>query len=214
MLHALRSRSKRGIPSDDDSPQGSPAKVSRAALPRIDGSDVDDTRDVDPDHHHLSLLDSSLVAAAPIVMAPLPAPDDIASGSPLALRQSLAITLNAESSVPVRPPATRPRARPIRQLHYYQRFTIDQCLSALRSGSTTKRFAVSSPAGSGKTEMFVSLLPDIPDRGDADKVLILVPNLEILSQVRNLIRKRHRNKYEVDIEHGGNHPDDDSDADM
>jgi hypothetical protein len=62
--------------------------------------------------------------------------------------------------------------------------------------------------------MYVSLLPRIPNRGDADKVLILVPSLEISSQVEKSIRKRHRGKYEVDLEHGGHHPDFDSDPDM
>jgi hypothetical protein len=106
-----------------------------------------------------------------------------------------------------------PPVEPIRQLYYYQSDILALLIKALNSPTAVKRLAVSSPAGSGKTNAFVALLPDIPNRGNGDKVLIVVPSLEIMRQVKKCISTLHPRRYQVEVEHGGNHPRDD-DADM
>jgi hypothetical protein len=208
MLQSLRSRSKRGISSVTDTSLGTAAKVSKIAPPVVESVDsTEPANEIDLDHHHLVLLDSSVGMDTLAIQETATIPDiSVRHGEPTKAEVSSA-------SVPVAHSSTRCKPT-TRQLYYYQRDTIASCLEALKVGSGSKRFAVSAPAGSVKTETFVSLLPKIPNRGDADKVLILVPSLEILGQVKKSIRRRHRGKYEVDVEHGGNHPDDGSDADM
>jgi len=110
-------------------------------------------------------------------------------------------------------PTDSPQVKPIRQLYYYQRDILALLIRALNSPTAVKRLAVSSPAGSGKTNAFISLLPNIPNRGNGDKVLIVVPSLEIMRQVKKCISTLHPRKYQVEVEHGGHHPQDDE-ADM
>ena len=204
MLQSLRSRAKRGLSSVADTSSNPVAKVPRAASPDVDpANNTKCADDLEADHHHLVLLDTSENMDSLTIQEANTTPDA------LVRRQEVDVT----SSTQVERPSTRTKRTP-RQLYYYQRDTIASCLEALKAANGSKRFAVSAPAGSGKTETFVSLLPDIPNRGDAEKILILVPSLEILGQVMKSIRKRHRGRYEVDLEHGGHHPDEGSDADM
>ena len=208
MLQSLRSRSKRGISSVADTSPDPCTKVPKVAPPDIDQVNHTGRADeIESSHHHLVLLDPS------VIMDTLTIQEVVATSDVPVLQEEPKKADVDPAIVQVDRPSTRHKPA-TRQLYYYQRDTIDSCIEALSVENGSKRFAVSAPAGSGKTETFVSLLPRIPNRGDADKVLILVPNLEILGQVKQSIRKRHRGKYEVDVEHGGNHPDEDSDADM
>ena len=71
-------------------------------------------------------------------------------------------------------------------LRPYQESAIDACLSAVDSG--LKRIGVSSPTGSGKTFMFMNLIPRFPpvrsdqNREKAERVLIVVSSVELASQ--------------------------------
>jgi primosomal protein N' len=207
MLQSLRSRSKRGISSTDTSldPIAKVPRVDPLAIDQVNNTERAD--EIESNHHHLVLLDPSVIMDTLTIQEVVATIDD-------PVRQEEPKKADVDPATEqVDPPTTRHKPA-TRQLYYYQRDTIDSCIEALSVENGSKRFAVSAPAGSGKTETFVSLLPRIPNRGDADKVLILVPSLEILGQVKQLIRKRHRGRYEVDVEHGGNHPDEGSDADM
>jgi primosomal protein N' len=208
MLQSLRSRSKRGISSVTDTSLDPSAKVHRVAPPDIDPVDnTECANEIESEHHHLVLLDPSVIMDT-LTMQEVVATPDVPD------RQEEPEKADVDPAMVQVDRSSSRHKRVTRQLYYYQRDTIDSCIEALSVKNGSKRFAVSAPAGSGKTETFISLLPRIPNRGDADKVLILVPSLEILGQVKQLIRKRHRGRYEVDVEHGGNHPDAGSDADM
>lgn len=68
-------------------------------------------------------------------------------------------------------------------LRPYQESCIQSCLDALRAGST--RIGVSSPTGSGKTTIFISLLARITppfDRPNATRSLIIVSSVELARQ--------------------------------
>ena len=93
----------------------------------------------------------------------------------------------------------------------YQREAIDRFINALHGGFT--RVSVSAATGSGKTVTFLSMIKQIPKRGEGDKVLILVPTISIIRQIKGELRKWFRNVYEVDEEQGDKEPEDMS-ADM
>lgn len=93
----------------------------------------------------------------------------------------------------------------------YQREAIDRIVHALKGGFT--RVSVSAATGSGKTVTFLSMIKQIPKRGEGDKVLILVPTISIIRQIKGELRKWFRNVYEVDEEQGDKEPEDMS-ADM
>ena len=82
-------------------------------------------------------------------------------------------------------------------LRDYQESAIDACLSALASGQT--RIGVSSPTGSGKTTMFMNLIPRFPSlrprsrqRHESDEsgsVLIVVSSVELAAQAEGAAQK-------------------------
>lgn len=128
----------------------------------------------------------------------------------LELQQEEAEELASPSSVILRP---------------YQTEAIDACLAALQAGK--RRIGVSSPTGSGKTTMFMHLIPHIPwnsatsdPEGDRDlgvdrefheeaataqhrnkgQVLILVGSVELASQAEAAARRILGTDYTVEVE--------------
>jgi superfamily II DNA or RNA helicase len=85
-------------------------------------------------------------------------------------------------------------------LHPHQLYAINRVLKALGEG--VQRIGVSAATGSGKTATFVSLLQYIPKRGRGQKVLILVPRLQVLDQVLQECQARLPASYRV-ITHRG-----------
>lgn len=71
-------------------------------------------------------------------------------------------------------------------LRPYQKEAINACVEALNSGK--RRIGVSSPTGSGKTTMFMNLIPRIPPRNGGTQVLILVGSVELAHQAENAAR--------------------------
>lgn len=68
-------------------------------------------------------------------------------------------------------------------LRPYQEEAISACVKALEEGKN--RIGVSSPTGSGKTTMFMNLIPRIPSRKGGDQVLVLVGSVELAHQAEN-----------------------------
>lgn len=66
------------------------------------------------------------------------------------------------------PDLDTPNSSPTQTLRPYQTEAIDACLSALARGR--RRIGVSSPTGSGKTTMFMNLIPRIPPVNALDRV--------------------------------------------
>lgn len=71
-------------------------------------------------------------------------------------------------------------------LRPYQEEAITACVKALEGGKN--RIGVSSPTGSGKTTMFMNLIPRIPPRNGGKQVLILVGSVELAHQAENAAR--------------------------
>jgi superfamily II DNA or RNA helicase len=85
-------------------------------------------------------------------------------------------------------------------LRPYQEAAITSCLEALSSGLT--RIGVSSPTGSGKTTMFMSLIPEIPERGQRTRTLILVSSVDLASQAEGAARRMLGPEYRIEVEQG------------
>lgn len=93
-------------------------------------------------------------------------------------------------------------------LRPYQESAIQACLDALDSG--LNRFGVSSPTGSGKTTMFMRLIPQIPaaqatvDEGDEKgRTLILVGSVELARQAEAAARRLLGDDWTVEVEQSG-----------
>ncbi|KAF8327906.1 P-loop containing nucleoside triphosphate hydrolase protein [Cantharellus anzutake] len=90
-------------------------------------------------------------------------------------------------------------------LRPYQEECIESCLDALRAGYS--RIGVSSPTGSGKTTMFVSLISRLtpsPERPNASRSLIIVNSIELARQAADTVH-RILPDVSVDIEQGQHH---------
>ena len=85
-------------------------------------------------------------------------------------------------------------------LRPYQETAVSACLSALSSGLT--RLGVSSPTGSGKTTMFISLIPRIETTTEGSRVLILVGSVELANQAENAARRLLGDGYRIEVEQG------------
>lgn len=95
-------------------------------------------------------------------------------------------------------------------LRPYQQEAIDACLAGLGSGLT--RLGVSSPTGSGKTTMFMSLIPRIPPTSlepepgqasdDKGRTLILVERGELAEQAEVAARKILGKEWSIEVERG------------
>jgi superfamily II DNA or RNA helicase len=85
-------------------------------------------------------------------------------------------------------------------LRPYQEAAITSCLEALSSGLT--RIGVSSPTGSGKTTMFMSLIPKVPDQGERTRTLILVSSVDLASQAEGAARRMLGPGYRIEVEQG------------
>jgi hypothetical protein len=207
--------SKRDLSGIYEEPMGPVAKVCRVSSP--DAHIV-----ITPNTFETDLRDmATVILATPTIQdTPSESRDQPIDRDPLILQDTSTVQGTA-TDTPVLPSIdlakgyliASPPVESIRQLYYYQSDILALLIKALNSPTAVKRLAVSSPAGSGKTNAFVSLLPDIPNRGNGDKVLIVVPSLEIMRQVKKCISTLHPRRYQVEVEHGGNHPRDD-DADM
>ncbi|KAI9632391.1 P-loop containing nucleoside triphosphate hydrolase protein [Dioszegia hungarica] len=90
-------------------------------------------------------------------------------------------------------------------LRDYQHDAIQACLDALSSGLT--RIGVSSPTGSGKTTMFMHLIPLIASpEGSQDgrgRTLILVGSVELANQAEAAARRLLGEGYSVEVEQAG-----------
>lgn len=85
-------------------------------------------------------------------------------------------------------------------LRPYQETAVSACLSALSAGLT--RIGVSSPTGSGKTTMFMSLIPRVETTEQRSRVLILVGSVELASQAENAAKRILREGWRVEVEQG------------
>ena len=85
-------------------------------------------------------------------------------------------------------------------LRPYQESAVSACLSALSSGLT--RIGVSSPTGSGKTTMFMSLIPRIEATDQRSRVLILVGSVELANQAENAAKRILGDSWRVEVEQG------------
>ncbi|KAF8306196.1 P-loop containing nucleoside triphosphate hydrolase protein [Clavulina sp. PMI_390] len=87
-------------------------------------------------------------------------------------------------------------------LRPYQEACINSCLEALGAGHS--RIGVSSPTGSGKTTMFVSLIERLGPRNgndDASRSLIIVNSVELVRQTAESVRRLFP-QLTVEIEQG------------
>jgi superfamily II DNA or RNA helicase len=85
-------------------------------------------------------------------------------------------------------------------LRPYQETAIAACLSALGSGYT--RIGVSSPTGSGKTTMFMSLIPRISKLKGRTRTLVLVGSVELASQAEAAAKKLLGEGWKIEVEQG------------
>ncbi|ORX36359.1 P-loop containing nucleoside triphosphate hydrolase protein [Kockovaella imperatae] len=101
-------------------------------------------------------------------------------------------------------------------LRPYQREAITACIEALSAG--VKRMGVSSPTGSGKTTMFMHLIPQViePDSEDTSsgtylsrwkrkQTLVLVNGIELAQQAYNAAKRLLPEDWTVEIEQGKKH---------
>lgn len=87
-------------------------------------------------------------------------------------------------------------------LRPYQEACIQSCLDAIKSGHS--RIGVSSPTGSGKTTMFVSLMARLespPGRPSATRSLVIVNSIELVRQTAENVRALFPN-LTVEVEQG------------
>jgi superfamily II DNA or RNA helicase len=96
------------------------------------------------------------------------------------------------------------------ELRDFQADAIDAVLHALTKDNL-KCIGVSAPAGSGKTTILTMLIPLIPSLDEGQKVLIIVPHVQLIRQTENVIRERFPKRYQIGIEQSSTsaHPDDD-----
>jgi ATP-dependent helicase IRC3 len=89
-------------------------------------------------------------------------------------------------------------------LRPYQKSCLQTCLDALRGG--VRRIGVSLPTGAGKTTVFVSLISQIPPRGDkrAKRALIIVNSIELARQSAAQVERLFP-ELSVEIEQGASH---------
>lgn len=85
-------------------------------------------------------------------------------------------------------------------LRPYQEAAITSCLDALQSGLT--RIGVSSPTGSGKTTMFMSLIPKVLPQEERNRTLILVSSVELASQAEGAAKRLLGPDWTVEVEQG------------
>jgi len=83
-------------------------------------------------------------------------------------------------------------------LRPYQEAAITSCLEALSAGLT--RIGVSSPTGSGKTTMFMSLIPKVGN--GSGRTLILVSSVDLASQAEMAARRMLGPSYSIEVEQG------------
>lgn len=87
-------------------------------------------------------------------------------------------------------------------LRDYQEDAIQKCLEALSSGLT--RIGVSSPTASGKTTMFMHLIPRVQSihepQGDRGRTLILVGSVELANQAEGAARRLLGPEWSVEVE--------------
>jgi len=82
-------------------------------------------------------------------------------------------------------------------LRPYQTEAIDACLAGLDRGLT--RIGVSSPTGSGKTTMFMSLIPQVEYLG-RKQVLVLVGSVELALQAEAAAKRLLGPGYTIEVE--------------
>ncbi|ORY27479.1 P-loop containing nucleoside triphosphate hydrolase protein [Naematelia encephala] len=84
-------------------------------------------------------------------------------------------------------------------LRPYQEDAITKCLDAIQSGKT--RIGVSSPTGSGKTTMFMNLIPQVPYSGQGrGRTFILVSSVELANQAEEAVKQLLGDKWTVEVE--------------
>lgn len=85
-------------------------------------------------------------------------------------------------------------------LRPYQHTAINACLTALSSGLT--RIGVSSPTGSGKTTMFMNLIPLIRSQGldEKGRTLIIVGSVELANQAESAAKRLLGKECLVEVE--------------
>ncbi|KAK8861366.1 hypothetical protein IAR55_002185 [Kwoniella newhampshirensis] len=112
-----------------------------------------------------------------------------------------ALVDNPGEGVPSNPTSNSPSPITLRP---YQLAAIQECLQALTSG--LRRIGVSSPTGSGKTTMFMNLVPLVPfynnttPTGGSGRTLIVVSSVELASQAEGAARRLLGDEWTVEVE--------------
>lgn len=92
-------------------------------------------------------------------------------------------------------------------LRDYQEEAIQACLDALSSGLT--RIGVSSPTGSGKTTMFMHLIPKVPsmhpNQQGRGRTMILVSSVELANQAEMAAKRMLGDDWIVEVEQSKRH---------
>lgn len=95
-------------------------------------------------------------------------------------------------------------------LRPYQQEAVEKCQAALARGLT--RIGVSSPTGSGKTTMFMHLIPPLADvqppiqrRGTRGQTLIVVGSVELALQAENAAKRILGDGWSVEVEQSRRH---------
>jgi len=85
-------------------------------------------------------------------------------------------------------------------LRPYQETAMTSCLDALASGLT--RIGVSSPTGSGKTTMFMSLIPQVLASSERTRTLIIVSSVDLAGQAEAAAKRLLGPSWTVEVEQG------------
>ncbi len=140
--------------------------------------------------------------------------DDSGSAKPDALNLAEKTLLHhTESPSEILTPLDNPEPSPSTLatptvLRPYQESAIDACLTAIAAGKT--RIGVSSPTGSGKTTMFMKLIPRFPvlkrkgrrkqDDDEGKGVLIIVSSVELANQAEGAAKRLLGPVWSVEVE--------------
>jgi ATP-dependent helicase IRC3 len=101
------------------------------------------------------------------------------------------------------------------RLYNYQSEAITACLDHFVQGKN--RIAVSSPTGSGKTTMMLSVIERLWGTAEPNRrqVLILVPSIQIAGQIKDAAKQylkgQHKFQCTIEVEQGENKTDGDAD---
>jgi ATP-dependent helicase IRC3 len=112
-------------------------------------------------------------------------------------------TEEAASMIAKQSPSDPSTSKSVLKLRTYQEDAVHAVLQALKDGLT--RVGVSAPTASGKTVIFMALMPLVPvpkHRENAEKILILTNSVTLCHQTRKEVLKTYGKKYNVGLQQG------------